>query len=101
MSFLSDFHKNKYLVNLSIADLIAQRRILKAKMIYFQKIFEDAEEAELENLEDYGMLATIQAEMDYADYRISRCEEKIAVVDKHIMAHCIQIWKGKKTQTRT
>jgi hypothetical protein len=97
MSFVSDLHKNNYLSSLSFADLIAQRRILKAKIKYYTHVYEEAEEAELENQDDYGMLATIQAEMDYADHRIYQCELKIATVNKLLLARSIAIWKQKKS----
>jgi hypothetical protein len=95
MSYFKQIHKNQYLVSLSIQDLIAQRRILKAKMKYFQNLYDEGELAEEENQDDYGMLATIQAEMSYAEHCMLRCERKLKLVDRLIISKSIQLWKTK------
>lgn len=74
-------HQEQYLQTLTMSELIALQSITKKKMTYYQEVYKMAEQAEAENQDDYGMLATAQAEMDSAEVCIMRCEQKLRLLE--------------------
>ncbi len=80
MSFSRMAHKNQYLQNLSSIELHSLKDITEKKKTYYESLLKEAIKAEEENQDDYGMLATAQAEMDYAERKILKCEKKLKVI---------------------
>ena len=81
---------------LSVPEMIAYRQVIKGKMKYYQNLFDEAALAEEQNQDDYGMLASIQDEMDYAEERLMRCEKKLERINRLIIAKSVEIWMKKK-----
>jgi hypothetical protein len=80
MSFSKIIHKDQYLQNLSFAELESLKTITEKKKLYYENVLKEATKAEEENQDDYGMLATAQAEMDYAESQILKCEKRLALL---------------------
>jgi hypothetical protein len=83
-------------MDLSVPDMIAYRQILKKKLKYYRDLYDEAALAEEENQDDYGMLATLQAEMDYAETKMMRCENKMDAISRMIIFKSITFWMKKK-----
>jgi len=80
MTMFKQIHKNEYLQTLSSTELDCLRSITEKKIVYYKNLLEEATKAEEENQDDYGILATAQAEMDHAERKIMKCEEKLKVI---------------------
>ena len=96
MSLYIPMHKHRHIMDLSVPDMIAYRQILKKKLKYYRDLYDEAALAEEENQDDYGMLATLQAEMDYAETKMMRCENKMDAISRMIIFKSITFWMKKK-----
>jgi hypothetical protein len=68
-------------VKFSVRELLSYRRHLKKKIWYYQNIFNDAASAEDQNQDDYGMLGSIQREMDLAERKLMKYQMKLESID--------------------
>lgn len=75
-------HKKKQLMQLSLSEMLAYRQIIMKKLKYYQDLYDEAAIAEEENQDDYGILATVQAEMDFAERKGWRYEKKKEILDQ-------------------
>jgi hypothetical protein len=96
MSLYIPMHKHRHMLELTVPEMIAYRQILKKKLKYYRNLYDAAALAEEENQDDYGMLATVQAEMDFAETKMMRCENKKDTIDRMIVFKSISIWKKNK-----
>jgi hypothetical protein len=96
MSLFATMHKNRHFMELSVPEMLAYRQVLKKKLKYYQDLYDEAAEAEEANQDDYGILATAQAHMDFAETKIMSCEEKLETIDRMMVSKCIAIWWSKK-----
>lgn len=96
MSLFIPMHKTKRFMELSVSEIIAYRRVLKKKMKYYQDVYVEATLAEEHNQDDYGILATAQAEIDFAECKLMRSQKKLKTVDHILVSKCIVIWSKKK-----
>lgn len=83
-------------MELSVSEMLAYRRVLKKKMKYYQNLYDEMVLVEEENQDDYGMLATAQEEMDFAERKLMRCEDELKMIDQMIVSEVIAIWLKKK-----
>jgi hypothetical protein len=98
MSLFATMHKNRHYMELSVSEMLSYRQVLKKKLKYYQDLYEEAKLAEEENQDDYGMLATAQAEMDFAESKLVRCEKKMKMIDRMMVSKVVSIWVNKKKQ---
>lgn len=89
-------HKSRHFGELSISELVSYRRLLKKKIQYWWNLYDEMVEVEENNQDDYGMLATAQSEMDFAEAKVVKCEQKLKTVDQILLAKCIAIWLKRK-----
>lgn len=77
-------HKKKQLSHLSLSEALVYRQIIMKKLRYYQDLYDEAALVEAENQDDYGLLATVQAEMDFAERKGWRYEKKKELLDQMI-----------------
>lgn len=71
-------------MQLSLAEMLVYRQIIMKKLKYYQDLYDEAARVEAENQDDYGLLATVQAEMDFAERKGWRYEKKKEIIDQMI-----------------
>ena len=96
MSLFATMHKNRHFMELSVSEMLSYRQVLKKKMKYYQDLYDEMVLVEEENQDDYGMLATAQAEMDFAEGKLMRCQKKLETINRMMVSKVIAIWLKKK-----
>lgn len=76
-------------VKFSVRELLSYRRHLKKKIWYYHTIFNDAAMAEEQNQYDYGMLGSIQKEMDFAERKLMKYQMKLESIDTMVLSRVI------------
>lgn len=76
-------------VKFSVRELLSYRRHLKKKIWYYHLMFNEAVTAEEQNQNDYGMLGSIQREMDYAERKLMKYQLKLDSIDSMMVSRVI------------
>jgi hypothetical protein len=76
-------------VKFSVRELLSYRRHLKKKIWYYHFLFNEAVMAEEENQDDYGMLGSIQKQMDYAERKLMKYQLKLDTIDGMMVSRIV------------
>lgn len=76
-------------VKFSVRELLSYRRHLKKKIWFYHTIFNEAAIAEEQNQDDYGMLGSLQKEMDYAERKLMKYQRRLDSIDTMMLSRVV------------